>query len=33
MQVGANVYCDSQLIIRTLDRMFPEPPLHACELA
>jgi glutathione S-transferase len=29
MQVGANVYCDSQLIIRTLDRMFPEPPLYA----
>jgi glutathione S-transferase len=29
MQIGADIYCDSQLIIRTLDRMFPEPPLHA----
>jgi glutathione S-transferase len=28
MQIGADIYCDSQLIIRTLDRIFPEPPLH-----
>jgi glutathione S-transferase len=28
MQIGANIYCDSQLIIRTLDRMFPDTPLH-----
>lgn len=29
MQIGANIYCDSQLIIRTLDRMFPDSPLYA----
>jgi glutathione S-transferase len=28
MQIGADIYCDSQLIIRTLDRLFPDPPLH-----
>jgi len=25
MQIGADVYCDSQLIIRELERRFPEP--------
>lgn len=29
LQIGADIYCDSELIIRTLDRMFPLPPLHA----
>ena len=27
MQVGADVYCDSQCIIRELERRFPEPSL------
>lgn len=28
MQIGADIFCDSDLIIRTLDRLFPDPPLH-----
>lgn len=28
MQVGADIYCDSQCIIRELDRRLPEPPLQ-----
>ncbi|MGB5484035.1 glutathione S-transferase family protein [Parasphingorhabdus sp.] len=27
MQVGADIYCDSQLIVRELERRFPEPTL------
>ncbi len=27
MQIGADVYCDSPLIVRELDRRFPEKPL------
>lgn len=27
MQIGADVYCDSQLIVRELERRFPEPTL------
>lgn len=27
MQLGADIYCDSQLIVRELDRRFPERPL------
>jgi len=27
MQIGADIYCDSQCIMRELDRRFPEPPL------
>ena len=27
MQIGADIYCDSQLIIRELDRRFPQNPL------
>ncbi len=27
MQIGADVYCDSQLILRKLERRFPEPTL------
>ena len=27
MQVGAVVYCDSQCIVRELERRFPEPTL------
>ena len=25
MQIGADVYCDSQIIVRELERRFPEP--------
>jgi glutathione S-transferase len=28
MQMGADVYCDSQLIARTLERLHPEPTLY-----
>jgi glutathione S-transferase len=28
MQIGADVYCDTQLILRELERRFPEPSLH-----
>lgn len=28
MQIGADIYCDSQLIIRELDRRFPQKPLY-----
>jgi glutathione S-transferase len=27
MQVGADIYCDTQLILRTLERLHPEPSL------
>ncbi|MBI1330779.1 MAG: glutathione S-transferase family protein [Alphaproteobacteria bacterium] len=27
MQIGADIYCDSQIILRELDRRFPEPSL------
>ncbi len=27
LQLGADIYCDTKLIIRTLDRLQPEPPL------
>lgn len=27
MQIGANIYCDSQCIIRELDRRFPDPTI------
>ena len=27
MPIGADIYCDSQLIIRGLDRRFPDKPL------
>ena len=27
MQIGADIYCDSQLIVRELDQRFPENPL------
>jgi glutathione S-transferase len=27
LQIGADIYCDSQLIVRELDRRFPEKPL------
>ena len=29
MQIGADIYCDSQLIIRELERRFPEPSLFS----
>jgi glutathione S-transferase len=28
MQIGADVYCDTALICRVLDRLAPEPPLY-----
>jgi glutathione S-transferase len=28
MQIGADIYCDTQLILRELERRFPEPTLH-----
>lgn len=28
MQIGADIYCDSQLILRELERRFPEPSLY-----
>lgn len=28
MQIGADIYCDTQLIIRELERRFPEPKLN-----
>ena len=27
LQVGADIYCDTNLIARELDRRFPDPPL------
>ena len=27
MQIGADIYCDTQCIIRELERRFPEPTL------
>lgn len=27
MQIGADIYCDSQLIVRELERRFSEPTL------
>lgn len=27
LQIGANIYCDSDLIARTIDRLHPNPPL------
>jgi glutathione S-transferase len=28
MQIGADIYCDTQLILRELERRFPEPTLY-----
>ncbi len=28
MQIGADIYCDSQIILRELERRFPTPSLH-----
>lgn len=33
LQVGADVYCDTQLIARELERRHPEPPLFGAEAA
>lgn len=27
MQIGADIYCDTQIILRELERRFPDPPL------
>ncbi|MES1925533.1 glutathione S-transferase family protein [Salinisphaera sp. T31B1] len=32
MQIGRDVYCDTRLIARTLDRLAPEPPLFVSTL-
>ncbi|HKW82161.1 MAG TPA: glutathione S-transferase N-terminal domain-containing protein, partial [Burkholderiaceae bacterium] len=29
LQIGADVYCDSALMCRVLDRLQPQPPLYA----
>jgi glutathione S-transferase len=28
MQIGADIYCDTRLILREIDRRFPKPPLY-----
>ena len=28
MQIGADVYCDSALMCRVIDRLAPKPPLY-----
>ncbi len=28
MQIGADIYCDSALMCRVIDRLWPEPPLY-----
>src|SRR5438309_6819722 len=28
MQIGADIYCDSALMCRVIDRLAPEPPLY-----
>ena len=33
MQIGADVYCDSALMCRVIDRMAPEPPLWPAAVA
>lgn len=33
LQIGADVYCDSALMCRVLDRLQPEPPLYPAEAA
>jgi glutathione S-transferase len=32
MQIGADVYCDTRLIAKKLDELFPEPPLYPAGL-
>ena len=31
MQIGADIYCDSLLMCRVIDRLAPEPPLYPRE--
>jgi glutathione S-transferase len=33
LQIGADIYCDSLLMCRVIDRLAPEPPLYPRELA
>jgi len=33
MQIGADIYCDSAIIARTIDELHPEPPLFPRSLA
>jgi len=28
MQIGADIYCDTRIILREIDRRFPKPPLY-----
>ena len=31
LQIGADIYCDSLLMCRVIDRLAPEPPLYPRE--
>ncbi|MBU2531202.1 MAG: glutathione S-transferase family protein [Alphaproteobacteria bacterium] len=33
LQIGADVYCDTRMILRTLDRLQPDPPLYPAAFA
>ena len=33
LQIGADIYCDSLLMCRVIDRLAPEPPLYPRESA
>lgn len=33
LQIGADVYCDTALVCRLLDRLHPAPPLYPAEIA
>lgn len=33
MQIGADIYCDSQCILREIERRFPEPAYYSAETA
>ncbi len=32
MQIGADIFCDTNIILPTLERLFPEPPLYPAGL-
>src|ERR1700689_1920242 len=32
LQIGADIYCDTQVILRELERRFPEPTLFPAEI-
>ncbi len=33
MQIGADIYCDSKLIVNVLERLYPDPPLRSAAVA